>query len=105
MQEIFELNHAPRPGLRDRRSVLVHDGDLGFCMARASAMREILLGMRTEAFRTVPEAMAWLFPGQGLTELPAEVAAIHQARLGTGPVLDSEKEVFEDSIHSVLRKR
>lgn len=96
--DVRALSQAPRPGLRQRRAALVHARELGFGFARASATSDGLNGMETEAFRTNAEALAWLFPDQGLTEIPAEVDRIHTTRLSTTRTSDPEFELFVDNI-------
>ena len=96
--DVMALSRVQRPGLRQRRAALVHGKELGFGLARASAMSDNLRGMLTEAFRTIAEAMAWLYPDAGLSAVPAAVDEIHTARLATVPASEAGLELFVDSI-------
>ncbi|MEM7058297.1 MAG: hypothetical protein AAF557_11955 [Pseudomonadota bacterium] len=95
MDEVLRVVHARRQKMRLRRLALVHDNELGFGMCRAIASMNDLKARRTEAFRTVPEALHWLYTCVNMHELPEQVARIHEERLQqsneTGPL-----QIFQD---------
>ncbi len=81
MDDVLRVVHARRQKMKLRRLALVHDTELGFGMCRALASMNDLKSRRTEAFRTIPDGLHWLYDCSKMYDLPGQVADLHDRRL------------------------
>lgn len=99
--KVFRVSQVRQTKVRHRRLALVHDTDLGFGMCRTMASLYTVKARETQAFRTLPVALEWLFPDRGFAVLPSEVVDAHQHRLMDPD--DGTFQVFQDT--AVLQAR
>lgn len=99
MEEVLRVVHARRQKMQMRRLALVHDTQLGFGMCRAIASMNDLKSRRTEAFRTVPEALHWLYACANMYDVPRQVTQIHDRHLAN--VEDTgQAQIFQDKTNA-----